>query len=212
MRQLNAMDRFFGRVDAGLRASSGVQPLARRENPATNVQDGDLTADEARMVARLVRVDHAGEVAAQALYEGQALTARKPEQAERLRAAAAEEADHLAWCAQRLDELNASPSKLGPIWYAGSFVVGAAAGIAGDRWSLGFVVETERQVEAHLEDHLQRLPAEDRRTRAILAQMKLDESEHGRTAAEAGGGPLPTPIRQAMRAASRVMTVGAYWL
>ena len=212
MRQLNSMDRFLGRIDAGLRASAGVQPSARRANPAANVHDGDLSADEARMVARLVRVDHAGEVAAQALYEGQALTARKPEQAQQLRAAAAEEADHLAWCAERLDELNASPSKLGPVWYAGSFMVGAAAGLAGDRWSLGFVVETERQVETHLDDHLQRLPAEDHRTRAILSQMKIDESEHGRTAANAGGLPLPGPIRRVMHAVSRVMTVGAYWV
>jgi len=159
-----------------------------------------------------MRVNHAGEVAAQGLYHGQALTARRAEIRETMRRAAREEGDHLAWCRDRLTELGAAPSVLNPLWYAGSFLIGAVAGAAGDRWSLGFMAETERQVEGHLNDHLGRLPAGGERSRAILEQMKTDEIEHGRTALEAGGAELPGPIRALMRLTSKVMTRTAYRL
>lgn len=212
MRRLSPLDHLIGGLDDGLRIGAGMSAAPVRPSPADGVSDGELAPAERRLAARLVRVDHAGEVAAQALYQGQAVVARGEQQAEYLRAAAAEEADHLAWCAERLTELGERPSRLGPVWYAGSFAIGALAGVAGDRVSLGFVVETERQVERHLDDHLERLPAGDRRSRAILGQMKADEIRHGRDAAENGGRPLPGPIRGLMRAVSKVMTTGAFWV
>ncbi len=157
-----------------------------------------------------MRVNHAGEIAAQALYRGQALTARDPAVVEAMSRAATEEGDHLAWCEQRLRELGGAPSLLNPMWYAGSLAIGAVAGAFGDRTSLGFISETERQVESHLEDHLARLPAADRRSRAILSQMKHDEVRHGQTADSLGGTALPWAIRLAMRLTSRVMTKGSY--
>ncbi len=171
-----------------------------------------LDEDERLESGRLMRVNHAGEVAAQALYRGQALTARDPTVSSAMRRAAAEEMDHLAWCEQRLQELNGRTSLLNPLWYAGSFAIGALAGIRGDRASLGFITETERQVESHLRDHMERLPAADQRSRAILQQMTHDEIEHGETAAALGGAELPFLVRRAMRLASRVMTRGSYWL
>ena len=167
---------------------------------------------ERRHVAGLMRVNHAGEVAAQGLYQGQAATARLDSVRAAMESAAEEENDHLAWCEQRLTELGSRPSILNPIWYAGAFTIGATAGLIGDRWSLGFVAETERQVVRHLEEHLDRLPMDDERSRAILEQMKIDEEHHGSTAEEAGGAKLPTPIRHLMGVVSKVMTRGAYWL
>jgi 3-demethoxyubiquinol 3-hydroxylase len=168
-------------------------------------------ADRAESV-RLMRVNHAGEVAAQALYQGQALTARSPEVKKAMHQAAAEEADHLAWCGQRLKELKGRPSILNPVWYCGSLVLGAVAGVLGDRASLGFIAETERQVEAHLRGHLERLSPQDLRSRAILTQMTHDEMQHGAKAASMGGKPMPFPITLAMRATSKLMTRGSYWL
>jgi ubiquinone biosynthesis monooxygenase Coq7 len=161
-------------------------------------------------VARLMRVNHSGEIAAQALYHGQSFTARSAATAESLREAGREETDHLAWCAQRIEELGGRPSLLNPVWYAGSFIIGALAGFAGDRSSLGFVAETERQVVEHLGAHLKQLPHEDSRTRAILEQMSADEARHGHDAMSAGGAPLPSPARAAMKVVSRVMTLTAY--
>jgi ubiquinone biosynthesis monooxygenase Coq7 len=159
-----------------------------------------------------MRVNHAGEVAAQALYQGQAFTARNPRVRETMQQAADEEGDHLAWCDQRLRELDSRPSLLNPLWYAGSFAIGALAGAIGDRVSLGFVVETERQVEGHLDEHLRRLPAADARSRRVLEQMKRDEIRHGDTAQAAGAAELPAPIKLLMTFTSRVMTRTAYWL
>ncbi len=159
-----------------------------------------------------MRVNHAGEVAAQALYQGQALTARDPQVKSAMQEAAGEEVDHLAWCEQRLRELNGRPSLLNPLWYFGSLTLGAFAGALGDRASLGFIAETEKQVESHLRDHLERLSPRDLRSRAILTQMTHDEMQHGAKAASMGGKPLPFPITLAMRATSRLMTRGSYWI
>jgi ubiquinone biosynthesis monooxygenase Coq7 len=172
----------------------------------------DLTPDERRHVAGLMRVNHAGEVAAQALYYGQALVARDEATREHLLEAAREEGDHLEWCAERLATLDSRPSVLNPLWFAGSVAIGAAAGLVGDAVSLGFVVETERQVETHLDDHLERLPQDDAASRAILEQMRADEVRHGRDALDRGGAELPAPVRALMRLTSRVMTTTAYRL
>ena len=176
------------------------------------VRDDVLDGRERRRAAGLMRVNHAGEVAAQALYRGQSLAARDTAVRAAMEEAAREESDHLAWCRTRLEELGASPSRLDPLWYAGSFALGATAGLAGDRWSLGFVVETERQVVEHLDDHLARLPAGDRRSRALLERMRADEQRHATRAHAAGAAALPPIVRGAMRAASKVMTRSAYWI
>ncbi|MGH8481891.1 MAG: 2-polyprenyl-3-methyl-6-methoxy-1,4-benzoquinone monooxygenase, partial [Nevskiaceae bacterium] len=170
--------------------------------------------DEAarRHAAGLMRVNHAGEVAAQALYQGHALVARDLQIREHMLKAAAEERSHLAWCEERLRELDSGPSRLDPLWYAGSFAIGAIAGLAGDRWSLGFVEETEKQVSEHLSGHLDKLPEEDARSRAIVEAMRADEERHGREAVEAGAQRVPRPVQELMRAVARVMTRSAYWL
>jgi ubiquinone biosynthesis monooxygenase Coq7 len=185
---------------------------SQRPNPARTEVSAELADPERRHVAALMRINHAGEVAAQALYHGQALTARNPQLRETLRQAADEEGDHLAWCDERLRELDSRPSLLNPLWYAGSFAIGALAGACGDRVSLGFLVETERQVEGHLEDHLARLPAGDARSRSVLEQMKRDETRHGDTAQSAGAAELPAPVKLLKKLTSRVMTRTAYWL
>jgi ubiquinone biosynthesis monooxygenase Coq7 len=159
-----------------------------------------------------MRVNHAGEIAAQGLYHGQALTARNPATRALLEQAARDESDHLAWCEQRLKELNDRPSLLDPLWYAGSFAIGALAGLAGDRHSLGFVAETERQVERHLDGHLGELPADDARSRAIIEQMRADERAHGEMAQAAGGVTLPRPVQSLMRTTARIMTTTARWI
>jgi ubiquinone biosynthesis monooxygenase Coq7 len=159
-----------------------------------------------------MRVNHAGELAAQALYHGQALVARSAATRDMLIAAARSESDHLAWCEKRLRELAARPSLLNPLWYAGSFAIGAAAALLGDRASLGFVAETERQVEGHLDEHLGRLPPADTRSRAILRAMRAEEIAHGAAAAAAGGTALPPPVRALMRHTARVMTGTSYWI
>jgi ubiquinone biosynthesis monooxygenase Coq7 len=190
-------DRLIAALDDGLR-SMAAPPTATQPSPASAVMTDDLLPGERRRSAALMRVNHAGEVAAQALYHGQSLLARSTATRTLLATAAREERDHLAWCAARIEELGGRVSFLTPLWYAGSFCIGAVAGALGDASSLGFVRETERQVEAHLRDHLQRLPDHDHKSAAILARMSTDEAHHGTTAALAGGAELPTPVRVAM--------------
>lgn len=201
------LDSLLIAADEALRTLSG-NGSASRPSPARDLPE---TAD-AGEAARLMRVNHTGEVCAQALYSGQALFARDGRVREALRGAAAEERDHLAWCRKRLDELDSRPSFLDPIWYAGSFGLGMLSGAAGDRWSLGFLAETEAQVEKHLEGHLERLAPDDARSRAVVEQMREDESRHGSVGRALGGEELPLSLRAAMRAASRVMTRTAYWI
>ena len=210
-RHYSLLDRVLGQFDQALRTVAS-DAKAQRANPATATASPELTSAERSRAAGLMRVNHAGEVAAQALYYGQALTASSPTTRAALLKSAQEEGDHLAWCAQRLAELGSHTSFINPVWYAGSFTIGAVAGLAGDRLSLGFVVETERQVEQHLSSHLEHLPAADERSRAIVAQMQVDERTHGRQALAAGGVQLPGAIRQLMRATARIMTSTSYWV
>jgi ubiquinone biosynthesis monooxygenase Coq7 len=211
-RHYSPLDHLITQFDQTLRTLAGKPQRTGRSNPAHDFEETPLTDSEKQESARLMRVNHAGEIAAQALYQGQALTARLEDVKERMEDAAAEENDHLAWCAERVDELGEHTSYLGPLWYLGSFMIGATAGIVGDKWSLGFVAETERQVINHLEGHLQRMSPEDRKSRAIIEQMKLDEAHHGATATAAGGVDLPDPIKRLMQLTSRVMTNTAYWI
>jgi 3-demethoxyubiquinol 3-hydroxylase len=201
-------DRLLIAADTALRTLAGAGGAART-TPGTGARPPEGTEAQ-RHAAGLMRVNHAGEIAAQALYAGQSIVARDPEVRRALDQAGAEERDHLAWCRKRLEELEARPSVLDPFWYAGSFALGVASGLAGDRWSLGFLIETERQVEQHLDGHLKELPADDARSRAIVEQMREDEIRHGRTGEALGGAPLPLPVRAAMRAVSKVMTKTAY--
>jgi 3-demethoxyubiquinol 3-hydroxylase len=202
------IDRLLESADAGLRTLTGS---ARATRPAPPAAAGEaLDEAERRLAGALMRVNHVGEVCAQAMYQAQALTARSPELRAQMERAAREEQDHLAWTEKRLKELDDRPSLLNPIWYAGAFAIGLAAGRAGDHWSLGFVVETERQVEEHLAGHLERLPAADAASRAIVARMKEDEAGHARAAEAAGARPLPLPMRLAMRLAAKVMTATAH--
>lgn len=196
--------------DQALRTLAGKPLVTGRGNPADDRNDTELSAAEKTESMRLMRVNHAGEVAAQALYQGQALGARRNTVRERMEQAAAEENDHLDWCEQRITELGGRTSYLNPVWYLGSFAIGAAAGVVGDKWSLGFVAETEKQVVRHLDGHLQRLAAGDAKSRAIIEQMKIDETQHGAAAKRAGGAELPQPVRHLMGFVSRVMTRAAY--
>jgi ubiquinone biosynthesis monooxygenase Coq7 len=209
-RVASPLDRLLELADTGLRASFG-RPASSRPTPGQPTS-APLDPGRRRHAAALMRVNHAGEIAAQGLYQGQALTARTPGTREALRQAAAEEGDHLAWCRDRLDELGSRPSLLDPFWYAGSVAIGALAGLAGDRVSLGFMAETERQVEGHLAAHLERLPADDARSRAIVEQMQADEISHGRAAVAAGAASLPEPVPRLMRLTARFMTGTAYWI
>lgn len=208
---LRTLDRVLGALGRGLATVASELPAAR-PSPARGLPDGPLDADERRLAAALMRVNHVGEVCAQALYDGQAAATRDPALRERLRQAALEEGDHLAWTHERIAELGGRASLLNPVWYAGSFAIGVIAGRAGDRVSLGFMAETERQVESHLEGHLQRLPADDVRSRAIVDRMKADEAAHAQAALDLGGIPLPAPAQAAMRLAARVMTTTAHWV
>lgn len=209
-RVLSPLDRLLELADSGLRASFSRVPGSR---PTPGIPASTPAEPGSRRhAAGLMRVNHAGEIAAQGLYHGQALTARSPETRAALRKAAAEEGDHLAWCRERLDELGSRPSLLNPLWYAGSVAIGALAGLAGDRMSLGFMAETERQVEGHLADHLERLPADDVRSRTIVQQMQADEVGHGRAAIDAGAATLPEPVPKLMRLSARIMTGTAYWI
>jgi ubiquinone biosynthesis monooxygenase Coq7 len=203
-------DQLLIAADEALRALAGAVTAAR----PSPCRDASVPASEPdrRASAGLMRVNHSGEICAQALYSGQALAARDPRVRSALQSAAAEEHDHLAWCRDRLAELHSRPSLLDPVWYAGSFAFGIASGLAGDRWSLGFLAETEAQVERHLDGHLDRLPAADHCSRAIVAQMRADENRHGQMGQAMGAAELPRAVKAAMRAASRVMTRTAYWV
>ena len=201
------VDHLLIAADEALRTLSGSASAARA-SPAREAKAGG----DPRVSAGLMRVNHTGEICAQALYSGQALFARDDRVRAALQGAAAEERDHLAWCRGRLKELNAQPSALDPLWYAGSFALGVVSGIAGDRWSMGFLAETEAQVERHLEGHLDRLPADDARSRAIVTQMRDDEARHGSMGRALGAAQLPLPVKAAMRMASRVMTRTAYYV
>ena len=208
-RTLTSLDRLLVEAQRALGTAIGVA-RAERPNPAGTLRDPALDADDRRHAAGLMRVNHTGEVCAQALYVGQAAVARDEATRAQLLAAAQEETDHLAWCADRLRELDSRPSLLNPLWYAGSYAIGLAAGLRGDGWNLGFVVETERQVEAHLDEHLRTLPAGDGRSRAILATMKADEARHADHAEAAGARRLPKPVTRVMALASGVMKAVAY--
>jgi 3-demethoxyubiquinol 3-hydroxylase len=207
---MEILDPLIAALDKGLRAVF-APAHASRPTPGSS-QDPPLSEAERREAAALMRVNHTGEIAAQALYEGQALAARSPGTRVLLRKAAREETDHLAWCETRLRELGSRPSLLNPLWYAGSFAIGALAATFGDRASLGFVAETERQVEGHLDYHLARLPTKDTRSRAIVEAMRSDEIAHGNSARMAGAAHIPAPARELMRHIARIMTRTAYWI
>lgn len=208
-RRLSLADRLIRELDRGLRTVVAAN-VAARPFPDEGLPETLTDPAARRHAAALMRVNHAGEIAAQALYHGQALTARNPALREHMLAAAREETDHLAWCERRVRELDSRTSLLAPLWYGGSFAIGALAGLAGDRASLGFIDETEKQVCAHLDSHLDALPAEDERSRRIVAQMKDDEDRHANDARASGASTLPRPIRALMRRTARVMTRTAY--
>ncbi len=205
------LDSLIAAFDNGLRTLLAPAHSAR-PHPDTRVAETPLNEEDKQFATALMRVNHSGEICAQALYQGQALTARNPEARAALEQAAAEETDHLAWTAQRVEQLGGHLSALNPLWYAGSFAIGAAAGLLGDKWNLGFLAETERQVEGHLDSHLDKLPADDAKSRAIVEQMKIDEARHAQSAVAHGAAELPEPVKVAMRAASRVMTRIAFWV
>jgi ubiquinone biosynthesis monooxygenase Coq7 len=210
-RHLSLADRLIQELDRGLRTVAAAN-VAARPFPAQGTPETLTDPAERQHAAALMRVNHAGEIAAQALYHGQALTARNPQVRDQLLAAAREETDHLAWCEKRVRELDSRTSLLAPVWYAGSFAIGALAGLSGDRASLGFVDETEQQVGAHLDSHLDSLPAADERSRKVVAQMKSDEDRHAAEARASGAATLPSPVRELMRRTARIMTRTAYRL
>jgi ubiquinone biosynthesis monooxygenase Coq7 len=205
------LDKFIIEFDKGLKTlTAGAHSV--RLHPDANLKDTELNADEKRHAVGLMRINHCGEVCAQALYNGQALTAKNPQTVQALQQASKEETEHLAWCEKRIHELGGHTSFLNPLWYASSFTLGAIAGAIGDKWNLGFLAETERQVGAHLDKHLRELPAGDDKSRAILQQMKIDEAEHAETALRLGGAELPKPVKAAMKQMSKVMTSTTYHL
>ena len=203
------MDRLIAGFDQALRTILGVHQ-ARRDSPALSTPEADLSEEQKRDAAALMRVNHVGEVCAQALYQGQGITARSSRIRDAMAQAAVEEEDHLAWSAARIGELGGRASLLNPLWYAGAFSIGALAGLAGDRWSIAFLAETERQVEEHLEGHLARLSPQDQKTQRIVAAMRDDERKHRMSAVSMGAEELPAPLKAAMRCAAKVMTTLAY--
>ena len=211
-RLFSQLDKLLIGANNALRTVAAPAGRPHRENPADKIADVELDAAQKAHAAGLMRVNHAGEVAAQALYQGHASVARDKSIEEQMKHAADEEFDHLAWCEQRIHELGYEPSRLSPLWYAGAFAIGAASGVLGDKWSLGFIAETEKQVCSHLDSHLDRLPDEDVRSRAIVTQMRDEEEEHGEKAIEAGAAELPRPVVRLMQATAKVMTKTAYWV
>jgi ubiquinone biosynthesis monooxygenase Coq7 len=205
------LDKLIIEFDKGLKTLT-ASAHSVRPHPDENVQETDLSAEEKRHALGLMRINHCGEVCAQALYNGQSLTAKNPQIVEALQQASKEETEHLAWCEKRIHALGGHTSLLNPLWYAGSFTLGAIAGAIGDKWNLGFLAETEHQVGAHLDKHLHELPASDEKSRAILEQMKTDEAHHADTAISLGGAELPAPIKSAMKQISKVMTSTTYYL
>jgi 3-demethoxyubiquinol 3-hydroxylase len=211
-RQYNQLDRFIIKFDEALSARFTKSMPSNRQYPASDLLKSRLAEKEKKVSQGLMRVNHAGEVSAQALYQGQSLTARSSSVKVSMQQAADEEIDHLNWCKQRLDELETHPSYLSPLWYLGSFSIGVLAGGLGDKWSLGFVAETEHQVVEHLHSHIAKLPERDEKSRAILEQMKIDESHHASMAIDSGAAELPAPIKKLMKLSSLVMTTTAYWI
>ena len=209
-RQLTPLDRLLASANNALRTVATPAGRSLRPNPAEHIIEADLDDRQKAHAAGLMRVNHAGEVCAQALYQGHAAVARDKAIEAQIQRAADEEFDHLAWCEQRINELGEGVSKLSPFWYAGAFTIGAASGILGDKWSLGFIAETEKQVCAHLDRHLEHLPEHDKRSRAIIGAMREDELQHAESAAEAGAAELPAPVKTAMSLVSKVMTFTAY--
>ena len=205
------IEKFIIGFDGALRTLLAPAQTVRTV-PGTNISENELTKEERRKSSALMRINHTGEVCAQALYQGQALTAKDAEVQRSLNQAACEEIEHLAWTEQRITELGGRKSLLNPIWYGGSLFIGAAAGMIGDKWNLGFLAETERQVESHLAKHLHSLPSQDEKSRAIVAQMQIDEEGHANAAMSHGGVDLPTPVKLVMRLGSKVMTKTTYWI
>jgi len=211
-RELSPIDRLLVGANNALRTVAAPAGRPARSNPGASIEESDLNARQRSHAAGRMRVNHAGEVAAQALYQGHATVARDKNIEQQMQRAADEEFDHLAWCEQRIHELGEKPSRLNPLWYAGAYAIGAASGILGDKWSLGFIAETERQVCAHLDSHLDGLPREDARSRAIVERMRDEEAEHGANAIEAGAADLPGPVKTLMRFTAKLMTRTAYWV
>lgn len=210
-RTLTPLDRLCLNIDQALRSVFGTAQ-STRSSPGDKIPESLLSPEERKHTAGLMRVNHAGEVCAQALYQGQGLTSRREDVKEKMQQASKEENDHLAWCALRLSELGSHTSYLNPLWYAGSFTIGLTAGLIGDRWSLGFLAETENQVVKHLQSQLNLLPAQDNKSAAILQQMQQDEAHHRDDAKNAGGADLPQPIKLLMSCASKIMVKTAYWI
>jgi len=211
-RHYSPVDQLLLTVENGLRTVFGKPEITERPDPATDLPENELSDAERELAGRLMRINHAGEVAAQGLYTGQALTAKLPEVRDKMERAAQEENDHLAWCDKRINELGSHKSFLNPLWYGGSVAIGAIAGLVGDKWSLGFVAETEHQVVQHLESHLGQLSENDKKSRAILEQMKEDEGQHATLALHAGGAELPKPVQKLMALTSKIMTRSSFYL
>jgi ubiquinone biosynthesis monooxygenase Coq7 len=211
-RHLSPVDNLIINLDQGLRTLFGKPDITERPDPSKDIDENDLTTAEKKLSTGLMRVNHAGEVAAQALYQGQALTARSNYIKEQMQRSAQEEYDHLDWCEKRVKALGSHTSYLNPLWYTGSLAIGAIAGAIGDKWSLGFVVETEKQVGKHLQEHLKQLPEADNKSRAVLEQMDIDEAEHAEKAKNAGAARLPQPVKSAMKLTSKIMTKTAFYL
>jgi len=209
-RHFSPLDNIIMNIDQGVRTVFGKPDVTERGNPADRASENEMTESEKNLSISLMRVNHSGEVAAQALYQGQALTARNTSTKEQMQRSAQEEFDHLDWCEKRVKDLGGHTSYLNPLWYVGSLSIGAAAGAIGDKWSLGFVVETEKQVGKHLEEHLAKLPLSDEKSRAVLEQMDIDEAEHAVKAQDAGAANLPPPIKMLMKLTSKAMTKTAY--
>lgn len=209
-RKLSVLDQFITQIDHGLRTVLGDAPTPERVSPALDVQDAELSSADRDHAVALMRVNHTGEVCAQALYQGQALTAKLPDVRDQMKEAAIEEVDHLAWCEERIKDLGGNTSLLNPFFYAASFGIGATAGLISDKLSLGFVAATEDQVCSHLKTHLDQLPAEDLKSRAVVEEMLADEERHAQAALDAGGYNFPSPVKQAMTLVSSVMTKGSY--
>lgn len=209
-RQLSMLDNILNQIDSGLRTSFSGAPSPQRVSPAQDLVEPELTDKQRQHAIGLMRVNHAGEICAQALYQGQALTAKLPEVGDKMKESAEEEIDHLAWCEQRIEELGGKTSVLNPVWYAMSFALGAGAGLVSDKLSLGFVAATENQVCDHLKTHLEELPLEDDKSRLIVEQMLVDEAQHAESALKAGGHVFPKPIKQFMTLVSSAMTKTSY--
>jgi ubiquinone biosynthesis monooxygenase Coq7 len=211
-RDYSETDQLLMLLDKGIATVFGTPQVTERPNPSEAIEETELTAEDKTLSGRLMRINHAGEVAAQGLYQGQALTAKLPDVREKMERAALEENDHLAWCRKRANEMGTHTSYLDPLWYTGSAAIGAIAGIIGDKWSLGFVAETEHQVVKHLDEHLSQLPENDNRSKAILEKMREDEGHHATAAIQAGGESLPKPVKKLMALTSKIMTRTAYWV